>query len=196
MMKSDVLPCKSKAALSENIVAICASGPSLTRADCLAVVAAGIPIIAVNSSWKAVPECSYIFSGDLQWWLANRSTLPKHAQKWSCNNRVNQLLDVHYFEPDYRDAYNSGLRAILFATSLNATKIILLGFDCSIKEGIHWHGNHERLGNPDDLCIKRWQRQFQRLSDYLDGKVEVINCSRKTALLCFPQKALDEVLEN
>lgn len=181
---------------TEKIIAICASGPSLCRSDCLSVVAADIPVIAVNSSWEAVPECAYIFSGDLQWWLVNILKLPEHAEKWSCNVRVQQLLKgVSYFEPDYRDAYNSGLRAILFAARLKATKIILLGFDCSVQGGVHWHGEHAELGNPDAQCIMRWQQQFQQLADYLQGSsVEVINCSKKTALTCFTQKPLADVL--
>lgn len=54
---------------------ICASGPSLTHDDSLTAINTGFPVIAVNSSWRAVPGCSHIYAGDLRWWDTRPGTL-------------------------------------------------------------------------------------------------------------------------
>lgn len=182
---------KSKSA---KYIAICASGPSLMPDDCKKVIASGISVIAVNSSWKAIPGCSYIFSADLPWWDVNIDQVPDVPERWSSSAKACRKHDVNHFVPPYHGAFNSGQRAILFAEKLNATHIILLGFDCSIRYGVHWHGRHENLTNPDQTQVERWKAQFSRVADYLEGKVDIINCSRQTALTCFKRMPLEDVL--
>ncbi len=124
-----------------NTVIICASGPSLTSEDCQTAISNGFPVIAVNSTWRAVPDCEYIYAGDLRWWDANIDLLPSSASRWTCNYRAHKRYGLNLFDTDTRWAFNSGQRSILFAASLGAKNIILLGFDCSITGGSHWHGS-------------------------------------------------------
>nr|MDU4457077.1 hypothetical protein [Enterobacter sp.] len=67
-----------------NTFIICASGPSLNKADCELISGSGLPVIAVNSTWRAVPDCEYIYAGDLRWWDANIDVLPSSASRWTC----------------------------------------------------------------------------------------------------------------
>lgn len=177
-------------------IAVCASGPSLVRGDCEALICADIPVIAVNSTWQLVPECRYIYAADRRWWQKNVAHLPAGPQRWTCNKSASAEFNLNYFEPDYRGSFNSGLRAILFARYCGASNIILLGFDCSIASGSHWHGNHTDLGNPNQNAVKIWQRDFIWLSGFLADSVKVINCSRKSTLTCFTRAPLSEALVN
>nr|MDU4457584.1 hypothetical protein [Enterobacter sp.] len=67
-----------------NTFIICASGPSLNKSDCELISGSGLPVIAVNSTWQAVPDCEYIYAGDLRWWDANIDVLPSSASRWTC----------------------------------------------------------------------------------------------------------------
>lgn len=177
-----------------NTAIICASGPSLTLDDCQTAISTGFPVIAVNSSWRAVPDCSHIYAGDLRWWDTNIPTLPKGPERWSCNSRAHTRHGVNLFPTDVSGTFNSGQRAILFAHWLGAKRIILLGFDCSISDGSHWHGDHTVLDNPTAANVKRWHSEFGRVAAQLRGSVNIINSSRQTALNCFRRLPLEATI--
>lgn len=173
---------------------ICASGPSLNKSDCELITGSGLPVIAVNSTWRAVPDCEYVYAGDLRWWDANIDLLPPTASLWTCNHRAHKRYGLNLFDTDTRWSFNSGQRAILFAASLGAENIILLGFDCSITGGSHWHGDHVGLDNPTTESVSRWRAEFASTASALKGKVNIINSSRRTALECFRRLGLNEAL--
>ncbi|MCK0554483.1 hypothetical protein KFO32_15655 [Pantoea ananatis] len=177
-------------------VAICASGPSLKVSDCALLSNAGIPLITVNSSWRAAPQCQYIYAGDLGWWDKNFSAIASGAEKWTCNLQASTRYGLNLFETDTSGTFNSGQRAILFAASLGAQNIILLGYDCSIANGLHWHGAHAELDNPTAKCIERWQGEFSILSNLLPPNVNVTNCSRQTSLACFTRASLEDAIRD
>lgn len=173
---------------------ICASGPSLTLADCALAIHSGLPVIAVNSTWRAVPDCTHIYAGDLRWWDVNTPLLPEGPERWSCCLRAHTRYGVNQFPTNTSDTFNSGQRGILLAHWLGATTIILLGFDCSIQNGSHWHGDHSGLDNPTAANIKRWHGEFGRVAQQLHGKANIINSSRETSLRCFRRMPLQEAL--
>lgn len=69
----------------------------------------------------------------------------------------------------------------------------MIGYDCQKTGGkAHWHGDHPKpLGNAG--AVDKWPAQFKDMLRYLRG-VSVINCSRETALSCFPRATLEEFL--
>ncbi len=175
-------------------IIICASGPSLHQSDCDQIIRSGLPVIAVNSSWRAVPDCNYVYAGDLRWWDANIDALPPAADLWTCNYRAHKRYGLNLFDTDTRWAFNSGQRSILFAASLGAKNIILTGFDCSVSDGSHWHGDHVELDNPTAESATRWRGEFANTARAMIGKVNIINSSRQTALKCFRRLGLNEAL--
>lgn len=88
---------------------------------------------------------------------------------------------------------NSGANAIALAAWHGAKRIILLGYDCQRTGGMaHWHGDHPpSLGNAKSL--PSWPEKFRQLIPLLSG-TEVINCSRESALDCFPRGNLEDYL--
>lgn len=69
----------------------------------------------------------------------------------------------------------------------------MLGYDCQRTGGkVHWHGDHPKgLGNAGSM--PKWPQQFAKLKAAMAG-VEIINCSRETALTCFTRGDLETCL--
>lgn len=99
-------------------------------------------------------------------------------------------------EPDtINSGGNSGFQAIHLAATFGATRIILLGFDMQRTGGKeHWHGKHEgKL--PNGVGFASWMKALGALAiDLRQAGVDVINCTRVTALRCFRQASLEETL--
>ncbi|MFZ4219713.1 hypothetical protein ACEV6Q_17910 [Enterobacter ludwigii] len=172
---------------------ILASGPSLVQEDIALAMASGWPVIAVNSTWQAAPDCDVIYAGDIEWWHHWRSRIESSAERWTCHAEAASRygLKLHVAT----GCYNSGMRAIQFAYQQGARHIALLGFDCSTRHGTHWHGEHPAgLRNPGDGSEARWQGHFAGLAGQLTG-ADIVNCSRYTALTLFRRQSLAQALE-
>lgn len=96
------------------------------------------------------------------------------------------------FDPAYiHEGGNSGYQAINLAVHFGAKRILLLGYDMG---GKHWFGDH-----PKSLPVKSnyqiFMDNFATLpNDLKAAGVEVINCSRKTALAVFPRSTIEREL--
>lgn len=171
------------------IIACIGSGPSLTQDDCDFLRAANIETIAVNSSWKIAPWAQHIYAGDQAWWDANIAEIDSPAYRWTCSGNAAEVHGLNFHMAS--GGYNSGLRAIELAISFGADRVILLGYDCSIAEGTHWHGDHDKTKNPTDKRCKVWANQFAAM----DRKVaDIVNCSRRTDLKCFRRDSLESAI--
>lgn len=173
-----------------------ASGPSLTKIDCNLVQNSGIKTIAVNNSWEIASFCNYIYAGDTKWWDINYNKIDIKAEKWTCSSNAANKYKINFHIA--AGSYNSGMRAIQLSINLGFKNIALLGYDCSLKNGIHWHGEYKEktLRNPDKSKLPIWKKQFKRVSDIADKlNVKIVNCSRYTELECFERKSLEEMLK-
>lgn len=173
-----------------------ASGPSLTAGDCEAVRLFGKGVVAVNNSWKMVPWCDYIFAGDLKWWRAYHRELNIQAERWTSSTAAAKTYKVNFFKAS--GPFNSGMRAIQWGIWKGFKDILLLGYDCSLKNGIHWHGPHDErraLKNPNAKKVCRWHSQFEQVAIDANKKgVLIRNCSRYSEMACFPRAKLEDVL--
>lgn len=183
---------------------ILASGPSLTQGDIETVrsahAAGGIGVIAVNSTFRRAPWADVLYGGDAAWWNATPDALGFAGLKIACSQVGSEPWPdgVRKFwhrrnegiETDRRyigTGTNSGHQALNAAVHLGAAKIILLGYDFSIEHGSHHHGAHPGpLKNPDPVSVARWLRLIETTAAPLrDMGVDVVNCSRRTAIMCF-----------
>jgi len=100
-------------------------------------------------------------------------------------------------EPDtINGGGNSGYQAIHLAATFGAKKIVLLGFDMQRTGGReHWHGKHE--GNlPHGAGFGSWMKSMAFLAaDLRRMGVDVVNCSRVTAMRCFRRATLEEIFD-
>lgn len=173
-----------------------ASGPSLTKEDCQLIKNLNVDFLAVNDSWKLVPWCDYLYAGDYKWWRANFQAVPKNIQGITSSPQAATMFNLELHKSS--GPFNSGMRSLLWAMAKGYKKIFLLGFDCSVKNGVHWHGLHDvkkGLSNPKPEKMIRWQEQFMRVYAKTGRLgIEVINCSRYTELTCFKIAKLEDVL--
>lgn len=172
-----------------------ASGPSLTLEDCKLIENSGIKTVAVNNTWEAAKFCTYLYAGDAKWWNEYHDKITISAERWTCNNNAAMVYKLNYHIAG--GPYNSGMRAIQFGIMKGFKNIALIGYDCSIKNGMHWHGAHTggRLGNPDSTKIIKWHEHFKKVKITADKLgVKIINCSRYTELECFDCDTLENVL--
>ena len=102
--------------------------------------------------------------------------------------------------PYFRQAgQNSGAGAIALAHHFGARVVYLLGYDCQRTGGkAHWHGDHPEIADPKRRMgnagsLPKWPSQFRELVRFVPG-LEIINCSRETALTVFPRASLESVL--
>lgn len=87
---------------------------------------------------------------------------------------------------------NSGAGAILLAQKLGAAEVVLIGYDATKdKCKAHWHPDHIK-GLPNAGVAHLWPDQFKELNKQL--RINVINCSRRTAITVFKTKPLEEAL--
>lgn len=165
-------------------------GPSVTKSQIDLIEKSGLKTIAVNSSWKVAPFCDVIYAADAAWWDAYGKEVDIDAERWTCSENGAKRHGINR-HGRFTSALNSGLRAIQFALNRNAERVLLIGYDCSVKNGVHHYGPHTKTGNPTDINCRKWQKQFNALD--LD-KSKVINCSEYTELMAFQRGKLEDYL--
>jgi hypothetical protein len=86
------------------------------------------------------------------------------------------------------DGPSSGHQAVSLAKHFGAERIVLLGYDMMALRGKQqWHKPH--VNAPQDQPYAEWIRAFDHMQLPL-----VVNCTRRTALKCFPRIALQDEL--
>lgn len=180
--------------LGETVVCL-ASGPSLTIEDCEYVKAAQVRVITVNDTFKRASWADVFLAADHGWWQQHRHEIVDGPEWWTCSyEAIREYPELALFRTNL-NTRNTGAKAIEMAIDFGASKVILLGFDCTLSKGIHWHGPHQRTSNPDDNIVVEWHAHFKTIAEYAKSKaVPIINCSRDTAIECFERAELEDVL--
>ena len=189
----------------ETVVCI-ASGPSLTQVDC-DYVRGKARVIAINTSYQLAPWADLLYACDARWWKWNNKAVRGfQGMKYSLERRAAQYSpDVRVLRVGKREGLsldpsvlntgkNSGYQAMNLAVHAGAKRIVLLGYDMQkgTKGEMHWHPEHP-MKTPH-LYVE-FRRRFETLVEPLKAQgVDVVNCTRRTALECFPQMRLDKVL--
>ena len=190
---------------------VMASGPSLCADDVKLVrkwrKEGRVKVCVVNTTFRMAPWADVLYACDGGWW---REYGPEVDQKFTGDMYCYAQFGTRFGAKQVPSAGqtgltsrqgsittggNSGHQAIHLVRNFGATRIILLGFDMAHTGGqAHWHGNHPRgLGNAGSCA--QWVKLMRPLAEGLKAEgVEVINCSRHTALDCFEKTELTEAL--
>ena len=195
---------------------ILASGPSLTLND-VDACRGKARVVAINHGGFIAPWADVLYACDGAWWKRHDGapsfqglkfglTLP--PIRWMKTNPISQT--IHFLKPvpcagidtdptrlctggGQDGAGNSGHQAIGLAVHLGARRILLLGYDMHAdpKGKRNWH----QPDTPTRSPYREFQRGYPKLSAAaLALGVEIVNCSRQTALTCFPRQQLDQAL--
>lgn len=181
-----------------------ASGPSLTQSD-VDYVRGKARVIVVNNGFQLAPWADVLWATDSRWWRWFKGVPSWQGRKFSlCVGGLKYPPDVHVLRNDgytglcldpagVKNGKNGGYAALNLAMHLGAARVLLLGYDMKRTGGKdHWHPDHPyRMPNP----YLSWVKFFRTIAGPLqDAGVEVVNCSRETALDCFPRMALRDAL--
>lgn len=184
-------------------IACIATGPSLTQAD-VDYVRGKARVLAISDAYRLAPWADWLYSADRQWWdhhidavretrIIDRWTLDKGAAEAYGLNWV-RSYPKHGLSADYtsiNEGRNSGYQAINLARNFGARRIVLLGYDM---QGTHFFGEH-----PAKFTVRNnfalFLPHFPALADGLAAEgVEVVNCTRTTALHAFRCARLEDTL--
>lgn len=91
---------------------------------------------------------------------------------------------------------NGGFHALNLAVQFGLRKIILLGFDMTLRQGMHWHGRHDGyLNNPTQGNLDRWRKTLDEQAPALAAHgVEVVIGSPGSALGAYRQLDLGDAI--
>lgn len=186
---------------------IVASGPSATRETI--APAAGIRAIAINESWRLVPWADALYGCDEAWWRQVEGVPAFRGLKITKSPGAAKRYGLHQVELRRKvdkiltdqpgvigDGGNSGFQAINIAAQAGVSRIVLVGFDMRIDNGVHWHGKHAGgLNNPRAANLPRWRAAIDGAAGELQRLgITVINASATSSLSAYPKMSLKEAL--
>jgi hypothetical protein len=198
---------------------VIASGPSLTQEQ-VDYCRGKAKVIVINDNYMRAPWADYLYFCDDKWfkWHKDKDEFKrfkgrKFAQyqigKGHDRNRE-KLTEIYNgynveligskpesglsIDPDViHTGSNSGYQAINLAYHLGAKRIILIGYDMQLTNGqAHWFGDH-----PDNIrsSYDSFKKFYNHMAPHAEELgIEIINCTKKTALTCFSRQKLEEVL--
>ena len=178
-------------------------GPSLTRAD-VDVCRGRMRAIAINTAYQLAPWADVLYGCDAKWWAWHRGVPTFRGLKYALEPKAGAWPNAQVLEntgrtglelapTGLRHGKNSGYQAINLAVHLGAARIVLLGYDLQLgpRGEHHWHGAHPNRVAPFLEVDAFFLTLVQPLAAL---GIEVLNCSRRTALTAFPRRPLEEVL--
>ena len=179
-------------------------GPSLTPAD-VDTVRGWAPVIAINDAYRVAPWADVLYACDDKWWAWHQGVATFAGAKYALDAKATRWPGVQVLRnagekgleldpTGLRTGRNSGYQAINLAVHVGAARIVLLGYDMSpAPDGrTHWFGDHpDKAPSPYALMRTAFDTLVAPLAA---AQVEVLNCSRRTALTAFPCAPLDTVV--
>jgi hypothetical protein len=190
-----------------------ASGPSLTAEDVAYVLARKnenphVRVIAVNREFESAPWADVCYGADFDFWYAYIASFRekfKGGEAWTMSVPAKERFGINCIGRFGGDGYsivpgtistggNSGYQAVHLAAYWGAKKIVMLGYDMQRTGGKEHHYGIHAHGLRNGRNFPFWIRRFTPLlRDLKNMGIEVLNCTRKTALTSVPRTALDKV---
>jgi len=190
-------------------IGICASGPSATHADAQALTKVCDETIAVNDSYR-LANFDHLYATDSRWWKHHIADVMRDFEGTCWTQSIDWDVDPAQWgikcltgntdgkglsrdKTKVHTGKNSGYAALNLAYHLGAERIILIGYDMQKGACRHWFGSHPEPMEVES-CYPDFIRKFETIIP-ADYGIEIWNCTRSTALACFPIYDFDEVTD-
>lgn len=185
------------------------SGPSLTQEDVEYTRDRVDATVVVNDNHRMAPWADVLYACDEKWWRYYKGVPEFHGLKFGLAGpagweqaeawgvQILQNRGERGLSADPTGIYhgkNSGYQAMNVAGLLGAARILLLGYDMQTKGGKHWFGAHPKHLQANTRFDELIEDFALVAPLYEQAGIEVINCSRETALACFPRMTIQEAL--
>jgi hypothetical protein len=186
--------------------AICiASGPSLTKEDVDYCHGRG-RVYVVNDCYKLAPWADVLYACDDTWWIHHKGVPEFKGRKYTIDKNAAAKYGLRLVQSTWREYFtlandtiaqgrNSGFQAMNLAALHGHKKIILLGYDMkpAANGERHWFGEHPP-GLIRDSNYLAWRKHWSRAAPIIKAAgIEVVNCTRDSAIDCFPKMKLEDV---
>lgn len=171
---------------------VIASGPSLTQED-VDYCRGKANVCVVNNCHELAPWADILYAADHDWWERHNpmdfkgekwTVCPDAAKKYGLNIIDGQHANGISTNPNMiHYGGNSGFQACNLVFHRKPERMLLLGFDMQDTGGKkHWFGEHKWPLRNTNIWFTHVKRMDYAALDYKKAGVEVINCSRDTAL--------------
>ena len=189
---------------SGRTVVLAATGPSLVQ-EALAAARGRAVVVAISDAWRLAPWADALYACDPPWWrisgpkpseFAGLRIVGKRTFPGCIPANVMRGTGTMFWDRNrLGGGGNGGFQALNLAAVCGARRILLLGFDYQ-DAGQHFFGGHpEGLKVTTPREVEKWISAMERNAPELRRRgVEVINCSRATALTCFPRMPIGDAL--
>jgi hypothetical protein len=168
-------------------------------------------VIAINSTYKLALWADVLYGCDAKWWKKASTDHKNHPTFKEFRGLRFALTTQSAIVPGVRvlkntgtagletnpiglkTGRNSGFQAVNLAYHLGGTRILLLGYDMGYTNAKqqHWH----EPDFPGSSPYAQFRQSFETIVQPLQAAgVELINCSRETALTCVPRMSLRDAL--
>lgn len=166
--------------------ALIAPGPSATQAQADKVK--GLNVGAIGCAFQLAPWADFISASDAAWWRNYPEAKELEGKQFCMASHCHaEKITI----PGIGTISNSGVLGLQCAVNLGATRILLIGFDM---RGSHFFGQYTNgLRNTSPQQREQHKKQYSAWAK-ANPKVEVLNCTRNSALTCFPMADLDDCL--
>lgn len=176
----------------------------------------GYPVVAVNDACRLLPFANVLYGCDVAWWRHHQGVPGFAGERWSSHGHAAfddkrvaaKLLGLNLVRGRDLEGFsrgndvihyggNSGFQALNLALHLIGWRgrIALVGFDMRMVDGRrHFFGEHPESLRSTTKGYKKWLGSFEVAAASLPGGVEIVNCTPGSALTCFPNRRLADVL--
>jgi hypothetical protein len=166
--------------------------------------------IVTNTSYQLAPWADVLLAADGHWWQIHKGVPEFAGLKVTLDHNIAHQFNIPKLSLTKQFKYitvdkpgivgmggHSGFYALNLAIQFGAKRIILSGFDLTLKNGLHWHGSHPKaLNNPIEFRVLKWRKDLDgQLENLKTLGVEVINASKNSALTAYPKMPLKEALD-
>jgi hypothetical protein len=192
---------------------VIASGPSLLPED-VDWCCGKAKVIVVSNNWRLAPWADVMYAADKKWWDYHADTVEFSGEKWCGMDEAANAHGLKYlrvlnqkeapktnesfsFNPAgvHRGGGNSGFQAVNMALLRGASTVYLLGFDMQATGGRrHWFGDHPGKLHQPSSDYAAWRNAMDTAASSLPAGVEIINCTRQTALKAYRIVRIQECL--
>jgi hypothetical protein len=196
-------------------VVLIAGGPSLTRGQVFeakfAWMDGDVKVMGCNNAYQIAPWIDALYCCDPEYWDAHidairkthidellsqdRLSCEKYGLWWTPKTKMGNL--DYGFSTDPAKIYtggNGGFQQLNIAALRGATRIILIGYDCSATGKKHWHPDHEGTMNKRHNYAD-WLKYYRRAAPLIEQLgIEVINCTPGSAIDCFERDTIGRIL--
>ena len=185
-----------------NQTAVCvATGASLNAED-IAHIGSKARVIAINGAGLvrylplSIPTADILYAADRAWWQHYNPTFSGLRVSGEPVNGIDTipLKMLERDEPMAREpgtvvsAGHSGFQALGLALTLGAKRVLLLGYDCKAGRA---HDRPEQFNRQGPY--EQWAQAYNRVpKEWPD--VEIINCTRDSAITAFPMATIQATL--